>query len=208
LLNDELQILEEVAYAGSTDSSADFRLLEEEITREAFLTKQVSKLEISLKAQGINHAEKALGARWRACQFCTIKIVSGSSITASGGKEFRSEPFAFLKSCADCFATGIVIHRIYHQMTHSETQRLMLGRFFFRLKSKGEESSAQREFATGRRATEGNHSICRLEGFSLPCLEKIDHEKVVEILNSYFSLMTPIIFQHMVRSNQNCWETG
>ncbi len=109
-------------------------------------------------------------------------------------KDFDLNSLRFLKLVTDGFATGIILHRIYHQLTHSETQRLTLGRFFS-AQVKEKILSTKENLRLGGERKKVTILFADLEGFT-SMSEKSDHEKVVEILNLYFSLMTPIIFQY------------
>jgi class 3 adenylate cyclase len=195
LLNQGIQILEEVAYVGSTDTSADLRLFEEEITREAFFTKQMVEIEDIMRARGIDHTEEIFGGSMVCLPVLHNKNCLGViRFRRMKNKDFAPNLLRFLNLVADGFATGIILHRVYHQLTHSETQRLMLGRFFSS-QVKEKILSTTENLRLGGERREVTILFADLKGFT-SMSEKIDHEKVVEILNSYFSMMTPIIFQH------------
>ncbi len=100
----------------------------------------------------------------------------------------------FFVLVADQISTAVIIFRFYHQMLREEKQRLQLSRFFSKsvvqtilgsegtLKLGGERKKVTVLFAD-------------LRGFTTMS-EIMDQKTVVELLNAYFTRMTPIIFQH------------
>jgi class 3 adenylate cyclase len=195
LLNQGLQILEEVAFVGNPDRSNGLRLIEEESTKQAFLSKQTVEVS-SLRKTGRN---ELTGEEGNGSLVCLPVLHNKSCIGVlrlrrAKRKDFGANLLRFLNLVTDGFATGIILHRIYHQLTHSETQRLTLGRFFS-AQVKEKILSTKENIRLGGERKKVTILFADLEGFT-SMSEKIDHEKVVEILNSYFSLMTPIIFQH------------
>jgi class 3 adenylate cyclase len=195
LLNQGLQVLEEVAFVGKLDRSTGLRLLEEEMTKQVFLTKQIVEIANIQKA-----GRKDLSDEDGSGSLVCLPVLHNKScigvlrLRRTKSKDFGPNLLRFLNLVADGFATGIILHRIYHQLTHSETQRLMLGRFFS-AQVKEKILSTKENLRLGGERKKVTILFADLEGFT-SMSEKIDHEKVVEILNSYFSLMTPIIFQY------------
>lgn len=195
LLNQELQVLEEVAVIGKPDRSAALRLLEEEMTKQAFLSKQIVEV-ANIQKAGRKDISEADGSG----SFVCLPVLHNKScigilrLRRAKSKDFGPNLLRFLTLVTDGFATGIILHRIYHQLTHSETQRLMLGRFFS-AQVKEKILSTKENLRLGGERKTVTILFADLEGFT-SMSERIDHEKVVEILNQYFSLMTPIIFQH------------
>jgi len=195
LLNQELQVLEEVAFVGKAERSAGLRQIEEEMTKQAYMSKQ---------SVGVSNIQKAgrreiSGEDGSGSLVCLPVLHNKSCIGVlrlrrAKSKDFGPNLLRFLTLVTDGFATGIILHRIYHQLTHSETQRLMLGRFFS-AQVKEKILSTKENLRLGGERKTVTILFADLEGFT-SMSEKIDHEKVVEILNSYFSLMTPIIFQY------------
>jgi adenylate cyclase len=112
------------------------------------------------------------------------------------GKEgwFDQNRVRFLTMVADEIATSIVIYRLYHKMLTEEKQRTLLSRFFSKSvteKIYGSEGSLR----LGGERKKVTILFSDLSGFTAMS-EQLEQEKVVEILNAYFSVMTPIIFKH------------
>jgi len=107
---------------------------------------------------------------------------------------FDQNQVSFFSLVADQIATAIVLSRLYTQMLKEENKRFLLSRFFSKnvtdeiLGSKG----LLRLGGERKRAT---IVFADLQGFT-SLSERLDQEKVVEILNEYFSHMTPIIFKN------------
>lgn len=107
---------------------------------------------------------------------------------------FDPNMIRFLSLVADSFATGIILSRIYGQLIQEERYRFNLSRFFSaKVREKIIDTSENLRLGGERKYV--TILFADLQGFT-SLSEKIDHERVVEILNRYFSLMTPIIFQH------------
>lgn len=107
---------------------------------------------------------------------------------------FDQNRVRFLSMVADEIATSIVIYRLYHKMLTEEKQRTLLSRFFSKSvteKIYGSEGSLR----LGGERKKVTILFSDLSGFTAMS-EKLEQEKVVEILNAYFSIMTPIIFKH------------
>jgi adenylate cyclase len=107
---------------------------------------------------------------------------------------FDQNRVRFLNMVADEIATSIVIYRLYHKMLTEEKQRTLLSRFFSKSvtdKIYGSEGSLR----LGGERKKVTILFSDLTGFTAMS-EKLEQEKVVEILNAYFSVMTPIIFKH------------
>ncbi|MBN2516955.1 MAG: GAF domain-containing protein [Deltaproteobacteria bacterium] len=112
------------------------------------------------------------------------------------GKEgwFDQNRVRFLSMVVNEIATSIVIYRLYHKMLTEEKQRTLLSRFFS--KSVTEEIyGSEGNLRLGGERKKVTILFSDLSGFTAMS-EKLEQEKVVEILNAYFSVMTPIIFKH------------
>jgi class 3 adenylate cyclase len=107
---------------------------------------------------------------------------------------FDQNQVSFFSLVADQIATALVLSRLYTQMIKEENKRFLLSRFFSKnvteeiLGSKG----LLRLGGERKRAT---IVFADLRGFT-SISEGLDQEKVVEILNAFFSHMTPIIFKN------------
>ena len=107
---------------------------------------------------------------------------------------FDQNRIRFLSMVADEIATSIVIHRLYHKMLTEEKQRTLLSRFFSKSvteKIYGSEGNL-RLGGERKKVTILFSDLCGFTAMS----EKLEEEKVVEILNAYFTIMTPVIFKH------------
>lgn len=107
---------------------------------------------------------------------------------------FDRNKMRFLDMVADEIATSLVMFRLYHKMLKEEKQRTLLSRFFSESvteKIYGSEGSLQLG-GERKKATIFFADLCGFTAMS----EELDEETVVEILNAYFSVMTPIIFKH------------
>ena len=107
---------------------------------------------------------------------------------------FDQNQVSFFSLVADQIATALALSRLYTQMIKEENKRFLLSRFFSKnvteeiLGSKG----LLRLGGERKRAT---IVFADLRGFT-SISEGLDQEKVVEILNAFFSHMTPIIFKN------------
>lgn len=107
---------------------------------------------------------------------------------------FDQNQIRFFSLVADQLATAVILLRVYHQMLREERNRLLLSRFF-------SDTVTEKIFCSGDNLRLGGERrnvtilFADLCGFTAMS-EHLDQEKVVEILNGYFSLMTPIIFRH------------
>ncbi len=186
-------ILETVASVGQPPVFKDDLALEKKMAKQTFLTQR------PVVRTTIQDDKSITQSNNNGALLCLPVLHNKTciGILLFRGKEhdvFNSNMIRFLNLVADGFATGIILSRIYGQMIQEEKQRLNLSRFF---------SATVREKIT---STKGNLRLggerkhvtilfADLEGFT-SMSERIDHEQVVEILNSYFSKMTPIIFAH------------
>ena len=110
------------------------------------------------------------------------------------GKGFNQNQIRFFSLVADQIATQVVLFRIYHQMLKEEKQRLSLSRFF-------SKTVTEKIFGAGENLQLGGERkkvtilFADLQGFTAMS-EELDQEEVVNILNAYFSIATPIVFRH------------
>ncbi len=193
LFDESKQVLDAVATVGTAVAYETDWTAEVDATRKAIKTKSPVLL------TGEEGMKKATGDRAFGSLLC-LPVMSNTNCigilrfrrTETNG--FDPNMVRFLSLVADGFATGIILSRIYSQLIQEERQRLNLGRFF---------SSSVREkiIDTKENLRLGGERkyvtvlFADLQGFT-SLSEKIDHERVVEILNSYFSRMTPIVFRY------------
>jgi len=107
---------------------------------------------------------------------------------------FNPNQVRFYSLVADQIATAVILFRIYDQMLQEEKNRLLLSRFF-------SNRITEKIFGSGGNLRLGGERknvtilFADLSGFT-SMSEHLDQQKVVEILNAYFSLMTPILFKY------------
>lgn len=186
------QALETVASVGDAVVSEKTREIELDATKQAFSTKQPVAV-----AGGRSDGDPApaLGDALLCLPILHNKNCIGIlRIWEKDAGAFDLNMIRFLSLVADGFATGIILSRIYGQMIQEEKQRVNLSRFFSEHVREKITDTRENLRLGGERKTV-TILFADLQGFT-SMSERIDHEKVVEILNSYFSRMTPIIFQH------------
>jgi adenylate cyclase len=116
------------------------------------------------------------------------------SLQQEKAEDFDQNQVRFFSLIADQLATSVILFRIYHQMLKEEKNRLLLSRFF-------SSTVTEKIFGSGENLRLGGERknvtimFADLRGFTTMS-EDLDQEKVVEILNAFFSLMTPIIFKY------------
>jgi adenylate cyclase len=121
------------------------------------------------------------------------KAIGILSLRHGTPRGFDQNQVRFFSLVADQIATAVILLRIYHQMLKEEKNRLLLSRFF-------SNTVTEKIFGSGENLRLGGERknvtilFADLRGFT-SMSEHLDQEKVVEILNAYFSLMTPIIFE-------------
>lgn len=195
LLHPGHQLLEEVAFSGKPERFESIRKQEEAATRQAFLTKQPVVM-AGLRSSEDDSVPEAMTTGALAC----LPILHNKScigvlrLYRKDGGGFEPNLLRFLNLVTDGFATGIILTRIYHQLVNEETQRLTLSRFF-PAQVKEKILNTKENLRLGGERKYVTILFADLQGFT-SMSEKIDHEKVVNILNAYFSKMTPIIFSH------------
>lgn len=187
------QALETVACVGDPVVSENIREIELDATKQAFSIKQpvtvtggesdgnpeAAEIDDALLCLPVLHNKNCIGIL---------------QIWQRGSEAFDPNMVRFLSLVADGFATGIILSRIYGQMVQEERQRVNLSRFFSE-HVREKIIDTQENLRLGGERKTVSILFADLQGFT-SMSERIDHEKVVEILNSYFSRMTPIIFQH------------
>lgn len=107
---------------------------------------------------------------------------------------FSQNHMRFFSLVADQIATQVVLFRIYHQMLQEEKQRLTLSRFFSTTVA-DQISSAGEDLRLGGERRKVTILFADLHGFT-SMSEDLDQEEVVAVLNTYFSIATPIVFRH------------
>jgi len=107
---------------------------------------------------------------------------------------FDKNQINFFCLAADQIVTAVFLSKLYSRMIKEEGQRLLLSRFFSKSVSETilESDGVLRLGGERMRATIIFADFHCFTSMSV----KLDNEKVVEILNAFFSRMTPIIFKH------------
>lgn len=107
---------------------------------------------------------------------------------------FDQNQINFFSLVADQIATAVVLSRLYTKMIKEEGKRFLLSRFFSRTVS-DKILESQGLLRLGGERKHATIVFADLHGFT-SISEGLDEEKVVEILNAFFSHMTPIIFKN------------
>ncbi|MBC8317250.1 MAG: GAF domain-containing protein [Desulfobulbaceae bacterium] len=107
---------------------------------------------------------------------------------------FDPNQIRFLSLVSDHMVTTIAISRFYQKMREEENQRSLLSRFFSKTVI-DKILSSKENLRLGGERRDITVLFADLSGFTAMS-ENLDQETVVEILNGYFSRITPIIFNH------------
>ena len=197
LLDETLQILELVARSGSRGQleNQTFVRIDDGPHGQA-LSGQAPVLVDDIQDSALNHGH--IEAQ-RGSLLCIPVIHNNKAIGILSFLHTRTHGFdqnqvRFFSLVADQIATAVILFRIYHQMLKEEKNRLLLSRFF-------SNTVTEKIFGSGENLKLGGERknvtiiFADLRGFTAMS-EHLDQENVVDILNAYFSLMTPIIFEH------------
>lgn len=197
LLNEELQLIEiiaEICHAGPMSRPA-FLPIGEGAPGQAMAQKSpliIDDVQVdpshgkhgscrggSLLCVPVMHNEKAIGVL---------------SLQHRKIRGFEQNQVRFFELVCDQIATAVILFRLYRQMLKEEKQRFLLSRFFSKTVTEKIFGSGDNLRLGGERKTV-TILFADLRGFT-SMSEGLDQEKVVDILNAYFSRMTPIIFKH------------
>lgn len=197
LVNEELQALETVAQSDLNRSAGEtaFLSLEDGAPGKAILQKSPviiddARDDPSMKTDGDDHDGSLLCVP----VMHNEKAIGVLRLRHTETKRFSQNEVRFFSLVSDQIATAVILFRVYHQMLKEEKQRLLLSRFF-------SKTVTEKIFDSGGNIRLGGERknvtilFADLHGFT-SMSESLDQEKVVDILNAYFSLMTPIIFKH------------
>ncbi|MBN1381956.1 MAG: GAF domain-containing protein [Deltaproteobacteria bacterium] len=197
LLNDDLQQLEPVAWDGNKGQiqPLNYNLLNESILGKAinqkhpvvindkneFLSPEEQHMfgGLSLLCIPVMHNKDAIGV------LCLVHRTKNA---------FDQNQVNFYSLVADQLATAIVLSRFYAKMIKEEGKRFLLSRFFSKTVS-DKILGSQGLLRLGGERKRATIVFADLHGFT-SLSEKLDEEEVVEILNAFFSYMTPIIFKN------------
>jgi len=198
LLNEESQQLEVMASLNDQDRTnlpGDYHRLYQQTAEQAVVQNQVT-IKKNLTETCSPEEKKRFGAQ----SLLSVPLAHNGRTMGVLNLVFPSlnsidqNQISFFSLVADQMVTSIILSRLYSQMLKEENQRFLLSRFFSKnitseiLKNKG----ILRLGGERKRAT---ILFADLHGFT-SLSEKLDQEKVVEILNDFFIHITPIIFRN------------
>jgi len=197
LLNDESQRLE---VAASLDDNGwiedtDHRRLTQKTAEQAIIRQNAILINNMPDASVPEPKETSAGPSL----LCTPLLHNNQAIgvlvlICPAPKSFDQNEVSFFSLVADQIVTSIILSRLYSQMLREESKRFLLSRFFS--KNVTEEILAQEGILQlGGDRKRATIFFADLRGFT-SISEKLDEEKVVEILNEFFSHITPIIFKN------------
>jgi len=197
LLNEDLQMLEILVSDDDTDmlKKSQYVHLSEGTSGQVIAQKKPITIDDISKTCSLEEKERLRGQSLLCVPIMHNNNAIGVLNLVHRSKDgFDQNQVSFFSLVADQIATAIVLSRLYTQMLKEENKRFLLSRFFSKnvtdeiLGSKG----LLRLGGERKRAT---IVFADLHGFT-SISEGLDQEKVVEILNEFFSHMTPIIFKH------------
>ncbi len=196
LLDEERNILEIIAESNSDSPMREPRGLsliehdpaQQAITEVSLVSIQNTRNDSAQIEDGTNHAGSLL--------YIPIthnaRAIGVLKLQHTKKESFSQNHVRFFSLVADQIATQVILFRIYQQMLKEEKQRLQLTRFF-------SNTVAEKILRSGENLRLGGERknvtilFSDLRGFT-SMSEGLDQEKVVEILNTYFSIATPIVF--------------
>ncbi len=196
LLNEERQLLEIVARTDSEGPAGDPAFL---ALKGAHGQAIIEGNPVVVNAVQNDPSEEGRDGNLGRTLLCVPVIHNKDTIGVLSLQQEKAEDFdqnqvRFFSLIADQLATSVILFRIYHQMLKEEKNRLLLSRFF-------SSTVTEKIFGSGENLRLGGERknvtimFADLRGFTTMS-EDLDQEKVVEILNAFFSLMTPIIFKY------------
>jgi len=197
LLNDESQKLEVAASLDDDGwlSDPNHRRLTHEAAEQALIRGNAILINNMHNAAVPEQKETVSGPSL----LCTPLLHNNQAIgvlilICSALKSFDQNEVSFFSLVADQIVTSIILSRLYSQMLREENKRFLLSRFFS--KNVTEEILAQDGIIQlGGNRKRATIFFADLRGFT-SISEKLDEERVVEILNEFFSHITPIIFKN------------
>ncbi|NTW76938.1 MAG: GAF domain-containing protein [Syntrophaceae bacterium] len=199
ILNEELQMLELVATANAKKKSSL------EYTQFLNLDEGTPGIAFSLKKPIIINDVQEAGSREEKMRvqgqslLCVpvmdgIKVIGILELTHRMKNKFDQNQVNFFSLVANQISTAVVLFRLYAQMLKEESRRFLLSRFFS--KTITEEILGKKGFIQlGGERKKATIVFVDIHGFT-SISERLDQEEVVEILNAFFSHMTPIIFKN------------
>ncbi|MEQ8161167.1 MAG: GAF domain-containing protein, partial [Smithellaceae bacterium] len=199
VLNEELQTLELVAAANAEKKAS----VEE--ARFLSLDQGTPGIAVSLKkpvvindVQGSCSHEERMRVQGQSLLCVPVmdgnKVVGILELSHRMKNKFDQNQVNFFSLVANQIGTAVVLFRLYAQMLKEESRRFLLSRFFS--KTITEEILGKKGFIQlGGERKKATIVFVDIHGFT-SISERLDQEEVVEILNAFFSHMTPIIFKN------------
>lgn len=198
LLNEESQQLEVMASLNDQDRTnlpGDYHRLCQQTAEQSVVRNQVT-IKKNLTETCSPEEKKRFGAQ----SLLSVPLAHNGRTMGVLNLVFPSldsidqNQISFFSLVADQMVTSIILSRLYSQMLKEENQRFLLSRFF----SKNITSEILKNKGILRLGGERKHAtilFADLHGFT-SISERLDQEKVVDILNDFFMHITPIIFRN------------
>jgi class 3 adenylate cyclase len=197
LLNEDLQMLEVIVSDNDKEKAADSAFVSLDEGTYGQVMTQGKPVIIDDIARFCSPADREkLKGQSLLCVPVTHnnKAIGVLSLTHHNKNAFDQNQVSFFSLVADQMATAVVLSRLYTQMLKEENKRFLLSRFFS--KSVTDEILGSKGLLhLGGERKRATIVFADLQGFTAMS-ERLDQEKVVDILNEFFSHMTPIIFRH------------
>jgi adenylate cyclase len=114
-------------------------------------------------------------------------------VVHADGVDFSSDQIGFYHLVADQMTTASMMFNIYKKMIQEERWRANLSRFFS--KSVTHEILKRDQLNLGGERVDLTILFADVHGFT-SLAERLPEETVVQLLNSFFTTMTPIVFEH------------
>lgn len=197
LINEESRILEVMASLNDLEwfNSSDYYRLMQETAQQA-IVRDNAVIVNNIQELFSPEEKKSLGGH----SLLSVPLMRNGqaigvlNLVYPSVNNFDQNQISFFNLVADQIVTSVILSRLYTQMIKEENKRFLLSRFFSKniteeiLTSKG----ILRRGGDRKRVT---ILFADLRGFT-SISESLDQEIVVDILNEFFTHITPIIFKN------------
>lgn len=199
VLNEELQTLELVAAANAEKKASveEARFLNLDQGTPGIAVSLKKPVVINDVQESCSHEERM---RVQGQSLLCVPVMDGNKVVGilelshRMKNKFDQNQVNFFSLVANQIGTAVVLFRLYAQMLKEESRRFLLSRFFS--KTITEEILGKKGFIKlGGERKKATIVFVDIHGFT-SISERLDQEEVVEILNAFFSHMTPIIFKN------------
>lgn len=152
------------------------------------------------RAMVIADLEKETGMAGEARSLMGVPVTHNNAVigilnmVSAAKSDFDQNQIRFYALVADHFSTARILSRMYRQMLKEEKQRFLLSRFFSKTVS-NQIIGSKGNLRLGGDRMSLSVLFADLRGFTAMS-EGLEPEQVVTILNRYFSVMIPIIFDN------------